>query len=374
MSVSVRLNRRGATLPLSVIVLALMAVGIAISYARISAERHIGSDTRARLGAFAVAQSGLNRFLANINGKPPAPPAAGSNPTVTYNDLPGGTATVSLRQVRESTLTLLPAVYVITSRGVYTAAKRYDSRAPAAERTVATYALWVPTPFDLNAAFTSLTGVTSNGNSSALSGIDRSIVSPTCPGPKASIPGVAVPNGTFNSTHPETVNGNPEDAAVGLGTGGPGGSAKDEVKIDWAGITAGTAMPADYIYPVWPNPGQMAGWPVTRVNGDLVGLPSNGNGILIVTGNLTINGTVPPRTWNGLILVGGSLTGNGNANIYGALITGLNVKLGIAVPPYDVGNGTKTYQYDSCALTRALGHVGSIQRVRNGWTDTWSSY
>jgi hypothetical protein len=373
MSVSVRLNRRGATLPMSVIVLALMAVGIAISYARISAERHIGSDTRARVGAFAVAQSGLNRFLANLNGKPPVAPAAGADPTVTYNDLPGGTATVSMKMLRDSTLTLLPAVYVITSRGVYTAAKRYDSRAPAAERTVATYALWTPTPFDLNAAVTSLTGVTSNGNSSQLSGVDRSITSPTCPGPLASIPGVALPTGTFNSMFPNSIDGSPDNAPVGLGTGGPAGTAKDEVDIDWAGIVAGTAMPADYTWPTWPTPAQFATWPVTRVNGDLT-LPSNGNGILIVTGNLTINGAVPIRTWNGLILVGGSLTGNGNSNIYGAVITGLNIKIGIAVPPYDVGNGTKTWRYDSCALARALGHVGSIQRVRNGWTDTWSSY
>lgn len=34
----------------------------------------------------------------------------------------------------------------------------------------------------------------------------------------------------------------------------------------------------------------------------------------------------------------------------------------------------KSYLHDSCALTRALGHIGSLQRVRNGWTDTWSSY
>jgi len=37
-------------------------------------------------------------------------------------------------------------------------------------------------------------------------------------------------------------------------------------------------------------------------------------------------------------------------------------------------NGTKSYRYDSCALTSALGHVGSLQRLRNAWVDTWSSY
>jgi hypothetical protein len=43
--VDMRLNRRGATLPLSVIVLALMAVAVAITHARISSERHMELST-----------------------------------------------------------------------------------------------------------------------------------------------------------------------------------------------------------------------------------------------------------------------------------------------------------------------------------------
>jgi hypothetical protein len=116
----------------------------------------------------------------------------------------------------------------------------------------------------------------------------------------------------------------------------------------------------------------MADWPVTRVNGDLI-LPASGKGILIVTGNLTWNGT-PLKTWEGLILVGGTITHNGQGNLFGAVVSGLNIKTGGVVGLNDLGNGTKTYQYDSCSLSRALGHIGSIQRVRNAWTDTWSSY
>lgn len=356
---SARLNRRGATLPLSILVIALLGVSVAIAYARLSSERRITGDAQAQMNAFAVAQSGLARFLANLNAKPAPPP--GGNMDVTYNDLPGGSAQVSLRMVRDSTITLLPAVYVITSRGTNTTAKRYSASAAPAERTVATYALWTPAPFDLNAGVTSLTGVATNANSGAYSGVDR------C-GSAATIPGVAAPDGTWNAQHPNVVDGIPDNAAVGLGTGLPGGTAKDEVDIDWAGIVAGTAFPADYVWPTWP--GSFADWPILRANGDMT-LPGDGKGILIVTGNLTISGS---KTWEGLVLVGGTLTGNGNSSIYGATITGLNVKLGINVPGYDVGNGTKTWQYDSCSLARALGHIGSIQRVRNGWTDTWPSY
>lgn len=367
MSVSARLNRRGATLPLTILLLSLMGVAVAISYSRLSSERRITSDGRAQLGAFAVAQSGVNRFLSTVNGKP------AWNQTVTYNDLPGGTAQVDVRQLRESTTTLLPGVYTITSRGTYTGGKRYDALAPAAERTVATYALWVPTPFDLNGAFTSLNQVEINGNSFTVSGVDRSTASATCPGPRATIPGLATPDGDISLVDfPNNINGNPDNSAANIGTSGVAGTAKDEVKIDWAAILAGTAFPADYVAPTWPTATQFNNWPVTRVNGNL-DLPTGGKGILVVTGDLTWPGS-PLKTWEGLILVGGVLTGNGQGNIYGALVTGLNVKVGTPVGVTDVGNGTKDYRYDSCAIARALGHIGSIQRVRNGWTDNWSSY
>jgi hypothetical protein len=380
---SLKLDRRGATLPLTVIVLALMAVAVAINLTRISAERHIGSDARDRMGAFEVAQSGLNRYLSTLNAKPVVPVgwAAMAVPpvlqTVTYNDLPGGTAQVDLIMVRESTTTLLPAVYAITSRGTYTAGRRFNSITPPAQRTVGTYALWVPTPFDLNGAITTLGPIQYNGNSAILSGVDRcGIQAPTA--------GIATPDADlslFNQQPATYIDGSPDNAAADLGDPYPAtgpSSAKDNVNIDWASILGGAALPADLNYAgAWPpmNGGAALGmedWPVIRVNGDLT-MPGSGKGVLIVTGNLTWNGT-PLKTWEGVILVGGALNHNGAGNVYGAVVTNLNVKNGAAPLVTDIGNGTKSYQYDSCAISRALGHVGSIQRVRNAWTDTWSSY
>jgi hypothetical protein len=357
MSVLIRSNRRGAVLPLGIIVLMVMSVAVAITYARISAERRIGSDTRSQLGAFAVAQTGLNRYMATRNGKP------GSSQDTTYTDLPGGTALISMRMIRESTTTLLPAIYIITSRGSYTAGKVYNSLTPSAQRTVATYALWTPAPFDLNAGFTSLSGIHKNGGSGSLSGVDH------C-GSMASIPGVAVPSNPTYTGDSTIIDGSPDNLPVEMGTGGTAGTAKDEVKIDWAGILAGTYLPAAYVYPTWPTATQMNDWPITRVNGDLT-LPSDGKGILIITGNLTISGG---NQWDGLVLVGGTITSNGNNKVYGATVSGLNIKTGAAVGVTTVANGNKNFQYDSCDLARALGRVGSLQRVRNGWTDTWSSY
>jgi hypothetical protein len=364
---SARLNRRGATLPLSILVIALLGVSVAIAYARLSSERRITGDAQAQMNAFAVAQSGLARFLANLNAKPAPPP--GGNMDVTYNDLPGGTALVSLRMLRDSTITLLPAVYVITSRGTNTTAKRYSASAAPAERTVATYALWVPAPFDLNAAITSLGGMDKAGGSGAMDGNDACGVAPAIPG-VAVTTGAGV-SGTSYTGSASPIDGNPDNTPISLGTPGGAGTAKDQVGIDWAGIVAGTVLPPDFVYPAWP--GSFANWPVVRVNNDGgadFDLTGNGKGILIVTGNLNINGS---NSWEGVILVGGWVRSNGSNDVHGAVIAGLNVKLGQVVGPSTM-NGTKSYRYDSCALSRALGHIGSIQPVRNGWTDTWPSY
>ena len=352
-------HRRGATLPLTILVIALLGVSVAISFARLSSERRTTGDGQAQLQAFAVAQSGLNSYMAGRNSKPAA------HQDTTFTDLPGGTALVSLRVLRESTTTLLPAVYAITSRGTATSAKSYDAKAPPAQRTVATYALWTPAALDLNAAVTSLGGMDKAGGSGVMNGADA------C-GAMPAIAGVAVPNGTYTgATSP--IDGNPDNTPVLLGTPGSGGTAKDEVAIDWAGITAGTYLPPEFVSPAWPDAAQMLNWPVIRVNnngGADFSLPSSGKGILIVTGNMTISGS---RDWEGVILVGGWLRSNGNNTTRGATIAGLNVKLGQAVGVSDM-NGNKDFQYDSCALTRALGHIGSLQRVRNAWVDTWASY
>jgi Tfp pilus assembly protein PilX len=359
---STRLNRRGATLPLALLVIGLLGTAVAITYARLSVERRITGDAKAEMDAFTVAQSGLARYFANlVNGA--MPPAA---QTVTYNDLPNGSARIDLQRIRDTTSTTpqMPAVYAITSRGTNTTAKRYGASTPVAQRTVGTYAIWTPMPFDLNAALTTLTDINKTGVSGEMSGVDA------C-GAMPDIPGVAVPNGGY--TGPVApIDGAPDNTPVGLGTGGPTGTARNQIGIDWAGITQGPIspiLPHDFLYPAWPTPAQMGNWPVVRVNGDL-SLPSDGKGILVVTGNMTLTGS---ENWDGIILVGGTLTSNGNNHTKGAVVAGLNVKLGQTVGTSNL-NGNKTYEYDSCALARALGHVGSLQRVRNGWVDTWPSY
>ena len=111
-------------------------------------------------------------------------------------------------------------------------------------------------------------------------------------------------------------------------------------------------------------------WPVIRANGDL-DLPSDGRGTLIVTGNLLLNGS---QHWRGLVLVGGAITSNGNNTVTGAIFTGLNVKLGQTVAQSDLGNGNKTYQYNSCDVASATMRFRKLVVYRNAGADNLPAY
>jgi hypothetical protein len=86
---------------------------------------------------------------------------------------------------------------------------------------------------------------------------------------------------------------------------------------------------------------------------------------------LTISGS---KSWDGVILVGQTLTSNGNNTVSGAVVTGLNLQLGEAVPESDVGNGNKTYRYDSCNVASAMSSQSKVRVLTNTWFDGWARY
>ena len=358
---SVRSSRRGATLPLTLAALALMSLVVAAAFRRVSTERRINGDQQAQVDALAVAQSGLEVYRTTVADMP------GASDDVTLNALPGGSAQISLRRVRDS-VDMAPAIYAVSSRGTSTSAARYGANAPPAQRTVAQYMTWEPVDINVNAAFTSLSGLDKNGNSGALDGNDGCAGSGIPP-----IPGVAVPNGLYTG-HTNPINGNPDNTPTYLGTAGGAGTAKDAVEVDWDGIVNSNAIPADVVLGSWPSPAAMNQWPVIRSNGDLsldATLHNDSKGVLIVTGNLTLSGSF---RHDGIVLVGGTLISNGNNQVHGAIFTGLNIKLGIAVPQTAIGNGTKIFQYNSCNILRALRPIGSLEAVSNAWNDDYPSY
>ena len=92
--------------------------------------------------------------------------------------------------------------------------------------------------------------------------------------------------------------------------------------------------------------------------------------MLIATGHVTINGS---KAWNGVLLVGGDLTSNGSNGVFGATVSGLNVKLGTYVPS-STANGTKEYRYNSCEVVKANRMAGALVTLKNTWVDNWVEY
>jgi hypothetical protein len=87
-----------------------------------------------------------------------------------------------------------------------------------------------------------------------------------------------------------------------------------------------------------------------------------GSGLLVVTGNLEMNGN---PSFNGVILVLGTGTvnrdGGGNGNVYGAMVVAsFNRTSGNFTAPSFItnGGGNSTLQYDSLAVSRAMGAIG----------------
>jgi hypothetical protein len=349
--------RRGAAMPLVILVMVLLTVSLTAAFTLNSNEIRVVDNHQEQLEAFALAESGRERFLSDraafgFTGEP----AASESARVV---MPDGYADVLITRLRASTLTT-NGFYSLRSRGVRTVARR--GGVPVAERTVGQFLMWRVGSMNVHAAWTSLSGLHKNGASGTLSGVDM------C-GAMPNVSGVAVP------TSPGyTQNGG---SSVPTGTPpiknlGPQPASDDSVNVDWEGIVNGGVLTPTITIPgqSWPSFADPNYWPIIKVNGDFT-LPGDGRGVLIVTGGLTISGA---RHWDGVLMVGNNITSNGNNGVDGSVVTGLNRKLGMPVPKADVGNGTKTYRYNSCNVARALAPLSALMEYRNAWSDNWAAY
>lgn len=364
-------SKRGVAILAVLLLVFLLLIAITGAFLRTTAERRNAMDASAQVDAFALAQAGIDRYLQAV---PAVPASLPDSQTFTLSE---GRAVVTLRvMLRNNSDT----IYVITSRGE-NLSSRYAPEAPVAMRTVTQLLTWYSGNLVLPAAFVSLSGLDKNGNSGELSGVDNCHVSPA---PMPSIPGVAVPSISVSNPAPDysgptnPIDGNPDNAAVVMGTPGVTGTAKDAIQLDWVGIKARTAIHPTYYWKTtsptagsWPTNAQISGlnWPIVFVEGNL-NLTTHGQGLLIVTGDLTIGGS---DGWDGLVLIGGTLTSNGNNTFYGAVLAGLNVMTGGA-PRTVIGNGNKTFQYNSCFVKNSINGFAGWSRMGNAWTDNFPIY
>jgi hypothetical protein len=360
-------RRHGFALPMVILVIAFLTITIAATVAATSSEVTTNLAQRGESRAFMLAQAGLENFSARRN-EPGfcsfcgAPPATVRETTVVT--LPGGYAQVYADRLRAGSATI-PAVYLLRSRGVDTSRTGItgSSRNTNGERTVAQLVYWNVNQVNVLAGWTSTSGLNKQGSAGTISGVDN------C-GQKGIVAGIAVPNGDYSNTGNFTPEGNPPIQQLGSQA-----DANASVRIDWPGIVNGNRIQPDLVITpptpfTWPSFSDPNYYPVIRVNGDFTLPASGGRGTLIVTGNLTINGS---DLWKGIMLVGGVLTSDGNNSVYGATMSGLNTLLGQNVGPA-VANGNKTYVYDSCQVSKAAQGLASYSVFPNAWMDNFVTY
>ncbi len=359
---SPRRARRGSALILSLLVIVVLSVTVAGTLSMMLSERKSLGDFEASVDAYDLARSAYDEFIADPTGALAgfAPPTW-VGPDSVYFTFPTGYAYVSVQRVMPAAGTT-PATYLVRSRAVRTAFR--SGNTPSAERIFAQYAQWSTGSLGTLSAWTSLSGLHKNGGSGTISGVDACGATP-------SVAGVAVPTvpGYTQNGGSTVPNGSPPILDMGTQA-----NADSMVKIDWAGIVNGAALTPDITIPggSWPGFSNASYWPVIYVDQPgAFSVPGAGRGVLIVRNDLTISGS---NMWSGVILVGGTLTSNGNNTVSGAVVSGLNVLLGQAVPVNAVGNGNKTFEYNSCNITSATARFGGLIPLRNTSVDNWPSY
>jgi len=360
-------DRRGFALPAAVLVIAVLTIMVAGGFSIVSAERRSVADQKSQISAFRIAEQGLEIYLVRrdslLSGVAGYTKVPGAKDSVRIT-VTGGYADVSLTRLRPPRGSQA-GLYVVRSKGTETVGAYAGT--PQAVRTVAQYVLWEPAPMQVLAGWTAMSGIQVNGGAGTLGGIDM------C-GENAAVTGVMVnPNPGYDGK--VIAVGNPPIDTI---------PAPDSVEIDWDGIVNHNLVEATITLPGGSWPGVLLQqsyddttkkyYPIIRVNGDL-DLPSSGTGMLIVTGNLTINGN---RGWRGVIMVGGVLVSNGinaaiGGGVQGAVISGLNEKLGMFVDN-SIANGNKLYGYNSCEVARATTPMGALVTLRNTWVDNWVEY
>ena len=367
-------NRKGFALPMAVLVIAVITAALAAAFLSTNAEISANQAEKGTERAFAIAQNGLQQFLV-LRGTSGWCQYCGSPPTVTAESTKvasnGGYAWVVSRLVHATTGSSDPAIYFVMSTGVDTTTKlSAGGRNVYAMRAVGTYARWNTTVVNVLSGWTSLSGIQKNGNAGTISGTDQCGVDTT-------LAGVTVPSGGWSSTGGYLPTGNPP-----IDSNQTTAQLASQVKIDWAGILAGS-IPADITIPPQSFPSaatfsaDTSYWPVIRIHTNNYSLPNAGRGIIIADSNFVISGS---NMWNGILLVGGALTSNGNNTTSGATMSGLNVLLGdttgagVVNVDTSTANGQKSYVYNSCNVSRASKKLQSYIAYPNAWLDNIAIY
>lgn len=345
-------DERGFALPLTILMLTVVTVLLSSAFVRARAEHQTAQSHASTVDALAVAQSGLQRYLAfydSLNTRPP-------NGDSLRINVPDGYADVVTQVVRSPADTMEPEIHIVRSTGhVIMPASGAD---PQAQRTIAQFAQWQSAGMKVAGAFTAANGLQVNSNVT-VEGVDQ------CATPVANVTGVRVTAADAPSPSDfSTLSGSPQ-----IDAGGGGSAVANDTGVDWAGITGGQ-FEADYpAFQSWDLT-----YPSMLVTGDLDLSDEGGYGLLIVTGDLRVRDTF--FSWRGVVLVGGRFRPDADSVIVrGTIATGLNEAIGIDPPKTTIGGQSgHLFSYWDCEIKNALGSLIGFVPIQNAWIDNWATY
>ncbi len=363
-------NDRGFALPITIFLIAILTLMLGSTFTRAATENQIAGGSKASNDATLVAHAGLDKYFGQ-DFTEAARPLSGDS---TRLDVPGGWAWVVPDVLITPADTMRSFRYIIRSTG-YAGDPSQPGNA-LASHTVAQFAGWHRASLDApRAAIIAANGLDiEKPNESSIVALDgQDQFNPLCAGGPV-LPagfGARLPAGTNSDLNDATITGSP--ALLELGTRE---SVAQLVNIDWEAIRAGEFIP-DYTSP---QNGLTGDFPSQLVDGNHTESRDNfsGEGLLIVTGDLTVSSSKDYWYWRGVILVGGEASIEADhVYIYGTIISGLNYLTGDTPTNDDSdfkGDHEFRLRFDSCNIRKSLRSLKGFIPLENTWIDNWATF
>ena len=373
-------SREGFALVMALGALVIIGTLVAGSAFVVMQETRLGRNQLVQGRAFAAAEFGLNKIQADWDKTPNLQMNNGTTFDTTYFIAGQGSARVRYTRLNNET-------FWIVSEGRVGVGSATDPRSMAIKRVNAILRLRIPS-VRANGAITTSGNIKISGSSLIVGANTMPPGWVGCDATAANKAGiVATPTATVEINNPTRVTGDPQVLRDPL-------AADSMTYIRYGDETWNSlAAQADIILPANSNPAQIepaalggrcarsaTNWgepfrgvgsvaecynyfPIIYASGDLALNDGRGQGILLVEGDVQINGNF---TWNGLIVARDDFQkGNGNATIIGAVMAR---DANIFDPT--VVNGNTTYSYSECALDRALrGSAQVVQARERAWAE-----
>ena len=359
------MNNRGFALPITLFLIAILTLMLGSTLTRAATENQIAAGSKSTVDALLVAQSGLELYFGQDFTESDRPLSGDS----TRLDVPGGWAWVVPDVVITPTDTMRSFRYIIRSTGY-----AEDPSQPGnalASHAVAQFADWRKAWLDApRAAVIAANGLDIESNDVVVDGRDQ--YNALCDGDPLLPPGFGarLPANSYNSDlGAADFYGSPERIQLGTRE-----SVAQLVNIDWAAIRSGEFIP-DYTSP---QNGLTGDFPSQLVDGNYYESIDHfeGEGLLIVTGNLRVSTSREYWYWRGVILVGGDAEFESDTTyIYGRVITGLNYLTGGTPGDTEIqATQLAEFRFDSCNIRKSLRSLQGFVPLQNTWIDNWATF